>query len=212
MLIWAKILAAEFFFLQDCNILHRFPTIWVETVKMVMKTITIQLIKMMIFSEEDIRSLSFWGHSFKKYASDEAYDFYRLGISDILIKLKSEVLTHDIVPMLEDLFSVFTDEECVKQRNNVLCELRKINELTMETCERLGYSMYDSFYPVFDNDKHPYPFLMREDGVNADCTGIILCTIPPDKITVAGLYTLEDELQKTLVNHPLAKALKVCVG
>ena len=64
---------------------------------------------------------------------------------------------------------------------------------------------------VFINDAYTKPFLMHEHGVKADCTGIILCSIPPEMATFSMLYTLEQEIQNKLGAHCLAKALKVCL-
>ncbi len=52
---------------------------------------------------------------------------------------------------------------------------------------------------------------MYEEGIEADCSGIILCSIPPEKATFSMLYTMEEEIHKKLSKHPLAKALKVCM-
>lgn len=52
---------------------------------------------------------------------------------------------------------------------------------------------------------------MYEDGVKADCTGIIIGVIPPDTATFSMSYTFEQEIQSKLCAHSLAKALKTCI-
>lgn len=125
--------------------------------------------------------------------------------------LNSEALTKDLIPMLEDFYKVFPDTECIRQREAVIQEFGKCEEITWGLCEETGYKHSEAFYPTFINDVYPEPFLMYEEGVKADCTGIILYIVPPEKATFAMLYTLEKELQTKLCSHQLVKALKVCI-
>ena len=90
-------------------------------------------------------------------------------------------------------------------------EFEKYDTITCEMCEAIGYEHYDSFDPVFSNDAYPKPFLMYENRIIADCTGITLHTVPPEKATFSMLYNLEREIQEKLSGHVLAKALKVCI-
>lgn len=177
----------------------------------VMKTITIQLLKSLIFPEKDIYKLRNYFRTLEEYAPPEVYDYKKLGGTDILMLLNTEVLTKDLVPMLEDFYKEFPDINCVQQRNAVLQEFGKFKEITWGLCEETGYKHSEAFYPAFMNDAYPKPFLMYEEGVKADCTGIVLHIIPPEKATFAMLYTLEKELQTKLASHPLVKALKVCI-
>lgn len=176
-----------------------------------MKTITIQLIKSLIYPEKDIYKLRNYFRTLEEYAPPEVYDYKKLGGTDILMLLNSDVLTNDLVPMLKDFYKEFPDTECVRQRESVLQEFEKQEEITWGICEETGYRYSEAFYPAFINDVYPEPFLMYEEGVKVDCTGIILHIVPPEKASFAMLYTLEKELQTKLVSHPLAKALKVCI-
>lgn len=146
-----------------------------------------------------------------EYAPPEVYDYKKLGGTDVLMLLNPEILTKDLVPMLEDFYKEFSDAESVSQRNAVLQEFGKFEKITWELCEETGYKHSEAFYPAFINDAYPKPFLMYEEGIKADCTGIIIHIIPAEKATFAMLYTLEKELQTKLSTHPLAKALKVCI-
>lgn len=176
-----------------------------------MKTITIQLIKTLTYPEKDIVKLEYYLRTLYEYAPKELYDYYKLGGEDILMMLKKEVLTNNFVPMLKDFYAEYHDTKSRKQIENILQEFRKQKEISWELCEKIGYENADTFYPFFMNDANPQPFLMYEEGIKTDCTGIILHAIPPEKATFAMLYTLEKELQDKLKQHPLAKALKVCV-
>lgn len=176
-----------------------------------MKTITIQLIKSLIFPEKDIYKLRNYFDTLKEYAPLEVYDYNKLGGTDILMLLNSEVLTKDLVPMLEDFYNIFHDSGCIRQREAVLQEFGKCEEITWGLCEETGYKHSEAFYPAFINYAYPGPFLMYEEGVKADCTGIIIHMFPPEKATFAMLYTLEKELQTKLSTHPLVQALKVCI-
>ena len=113
--------------------------------------------------------------------------------------------------MLRDFYSEYGDKKYSQQYSAVLQELNKNDTLSFDKCEKLGYINEDAFYPVFINDVYPEPFLMYENGVKADCTGIILCSIPPEKATFSMLYTMEQEIQNKLSSYNLAKALKVCI-
>ena len=125
--------------------------------------------------------------------------------------LNAGLLTSDLIPMLKNFYSEFGDKRYSLQYDAVLRELNKNDTLSSEKCEELGYINEDAFCPVFINDAYTKPFLMHEHGVKADCTGIILCSIPPEMATFSMLYTLEQEIQNKLGAHCLAKALKVCL-
>lgn len=176
-----------------------------------MKTITIQLIKNLVYPEKDNNKLRHYFQTLEEYAPSDLYDYFKLGGTDILMMLKAEVLTKDLVPMLQDMYKEFPEPDCAQQREAVLQELGKSEKISWELCEELGYQHSEAFYPCFTNDAYTKPFLMYEEGVIADCTGIILYMIPPEKATFAMLYFLENELQTKLSSHPLVKALKVCI-
>lgn len=176
-----------------------------------MKTIEIVLIKNLVFPEKDLCTLREHFRTLQEYASPDVYDYYKLGGKDILMALKPEVLTKDLIPMLKDLYAEYYDERLVHQREDILHEFEKYDEITWELCENTGHKYADKYYPSFINDAYARPYLMYEEGVKADCTGIVLHIIPPEEATFAALYTLDAELQNKLSSHPLAKALKVCV-
>lgn len=176
-----------------------------------MKTIVIQLLKTMVLSENDYRKIWFFGHTMMDYAPYGVYNYYKVGKHDIVAMLNADLLTSDLIPMLKEFYSEYGDKKYSQKYDAVLQELNKLDELSFEICEELGYKNCKAFYPVFTNDANPRPFLMYEDGVKADCTGIILCAIPPEKATFSMLYTLEQEIQNKLSTHDLAKALKVCM-
>ena len=125
--------------------------------------------------------------------------------------LNAGLLTSDLIPMLKNFYSEFGDKRYSLQYDAVLRELNKLDAISYGICESLGYKNEEEFYPVFINDAYTKPFLMHEHGVKADCTGIILCSIPPEMATFSMLYTLEQEIQNKLSAHCLAKALKVCL-
>lgn len=176
-----------------------------------MKTITIQLLKNLVFPEKDICELRHNYRTLEEYAPSDLYDYFKLGGTDILMTLKADVLTKDLVPMLQDFYNEFPEPNCIQQREAVLQELGKCEKVSWELCEEMGYEHSEAFYPCFTNDAYPKPFLMYEEGVKADCTGIILYMIPPERATLTMLYSLENELQTKLSSHPLVKALKVCI-
>lgn len=175
-----------------------------------MKTIVIQLLKSMILSKDAFRRTMFFGHTMEEYAPFGVYDYFKLGEDSILATLNSNLLTSDLVPMLKEFYSEYGDKKYSRQYDAVLQELNKLDNISYEICEHLGYEKEDIFYPAFINDANTKPFLMYEDGVKADCTGIILGSIPPERATCSMLYTLEQEMQNKLSTHNLAKALKVC--
>lgn len=176
-----------------------------------MKTIVIQLLKTMILPEDEYYEKRYSGYAMEDYAPYGVYNYYKLGKNDVLAILNGDLLTIDLVPMLKDFYSEFGDKEYSQQYDAVLQELNKLDAISSEICENLAYKNEELFYPVFINDVNTKPFLMYEDGVKADCTGIILGAIPPEKATFSKLYTLEQEFQNKLCTHNLAKALKVCV-
>lgn len=176
-----------------------------------MKTIVIQLLKSMVLSEDAFRKIMFFGHTMEEYAPFGVYDYYKLGKDSILATLNSDLLTSDLIPMLKEFYSAYGDKKYSQQYDAVLRELNKLDTISFEICENLGYKNEEAFYPIFINDANTRPFLMYEHGVKADCTGIILCAIPPETATFSMLYTLEQEIQKKLSTHNLAKALKVCL-
>ena len=176
-----------------------------------MKTIVIQLLKSMVLSENEYYGIRHFGDSMEDYAPVGIYDYYKLGKKKIMATLNPDRLTSDLIPMLRDFYSEYGDKKYSQQYIAVLQELNKNDTLSSEKCEELGYINEDSFYPVFIIDAYTKPFLMHEHGVKADCTGIILCSIPPEMATFSMLYTLEQEIQNKLGAHCLAKALKVCL-
>lgn len=176
-----------------------------------MKTITIQLIKTLVFPEKDICKLRSYFRTLEEYAPPEVYDYFKLGGTDILMMLKTDVLTKDLISMLREFYKEFPNADVVKQREAILQEFERYKEISWELCEEMGYKHSEEFYHCFSNDANPKPFLMYEEGVKADYTGIILYIIPPEEATFAMLYTLEKELQNKLGAYPLSKALKVCI-
>ena len=145
------------------------------------------------------------------YAPNDIFDYFRLGGRSIVATPKTSLLTSDLTSMLEDFYSEYGDKKYSKQYDAVLQRLNTLDTISYDLCEKLGYKYEKEFYPVFLNDANTRPYLMYEDGVKADCTGIILCAIPPEKATFSMLYTLEQEIQNKLCKHPTAKALKVCL-
>lgn len=176
-----------------------------------MKTIVIQLLKTMVLSEDAYLRMRYAFHTMKDYAPYGVYNYYKLGDRSIVAMLNDELLTSDLIPMLMEFYSEYGDKKYSLQYDAVLQELNKLDKISFEICEKLGYKNEEAFYPVFINDANTRPFLMYEDGVKADCTGIILCAIPPETATFTMLYTLEKEIQNKLSTHKLAKALKVCM-
>ena len=176
-----------------------------------MKTIVIQLLKSMVLFENEYYGIRHFGDSMENYAPVGIYDYYKLGKNKIMATLNPDRLTSDLIPMLREFYSEYGDKKYFQQYSAVLQELNKNDTLSFEKCEKLGYINEDAFYPVFINDAYTKPFLMHEHGVKADCTGIILCSIPPEMATFSMLYTLEQEIQNKLSAHCLAKALKVCL-
>lgn len=176
-----------------------------------MKTIVIQLLKSMALSERDYHRIRYSGHTMGDYAPDGVYNYYKLGGRTIMATLNPGLLTSDLIPMLEAFYPQYGDKKYSRQYDAVLQELDKLDTISFGICEKLGYEKVEAFYPVFVNDADTKPFLMYEDGVKADCTGIILSSIPPETATFSMLYTLEQEIQNKLYSHKLAKALKVCM-
>lgn len=176
-----------------------------------MKTIVIQLLKTMVLSEDDYLRMRYFCHTMEDYAPDGVYNYYKIGGRDIMATLNADLLTSDLIPMLKEFYTEYGDKKYYPQYDAVLQELNKLDKISFEICEELGYKNEETFYPVFINDANTRPFLMYEDGVKADCTGIILCAIPPETATFSMLYTLEQEIQNKLSTHNLAKALKVCM-
>ena len=176
-----------------------------------MKTIVIQLVKSMVLSEDEYFRIRYSGHTMEEYAPDGVYDYFKLGGNGIFATLNSDLLTNDLIPMVKEFYSEYGDKKYSQQYDAVLQELNKLDTISPEICEKLGYKNEHTFYPVFINAAYTEPFLMYEQGIKADCAGIILCTIPPEKATFSMLYTEEQEIQNKLSKHPLAKALKVCM-
>lgn len=179
--------------------------------KKIMKTITVQLIKNIIFPEKDIYNLKHYFHTLEEHAPSDIYDYFKLGGTNIFMKLNPTVMTNDLPLLLKDFYKAYPDPQSIQQRENVLHEFSKYGEITWELCEELGYKHSEEFYPAFMNDAFPKPYLMYEDGLKAECTGIVLHIIPPEAATFDMLHTLEDSLHSRLSSHPLAKALKVCI-
>ena len=142
-----------------------------------MKTIVIQLLKSMVLPEDEYYRIMRFRHSMEDYAPDGVYDYYKLGRRTIMATLNVDLLTSDLIPMLKVFYSEYGDSKYSQQYNAVLQELNKLDTISIGICEELGYKNKKAFFPVFTNDANPKPFLMYEDGVKADCTGIILCTI-----------------------------------
>ena len=176
-----------------------------------MNTIVIQLLKSMVLPEEQYRRIRRCGDTMENYAPQGVYDYYILGGNKIMATLNAKLLTSDLTPMLKEFYSEYGDKQYSRQYDAVLRELNKLDAISYGICESLGYKNEEKFYPVFINDVYPEPFLMYENGVKADCTGIILCSIPPEKATFSMLYTMEQEIQNKLSSYNLAKALKVCI-
>ena len=176
-----------------------------------MRTIVIQLMKTMVLSKDEYSRMLYSRHPMKNYAPESVYDYFIVGGNKILATLNADLLTNDLIPMINAFYSEYGDKKYSQQYDAVLQELNKLDTISFKICEKLGYKHEDTFYPVFINDANTKPFLMYEQGIKADCTGIILCTIPPEKATISMLYTLEQELQNKLSEHPLAKALIVCM-
>ena len=176
-----------------------------------MKTIVIQLLKSMVLSEDKYHRIRYFGHPMEDYAPEDVYNYYKLGGRTIMGTLDPDILTSDLIPMLKKFYSYYGDKKYSQQYDAVLQEFDKLETISFEICEKLGYENEKAFYPVFINDANTKPFLMYEDGVKADCTGIILCSIPQETATFSMLYTLEQEIQNKLRVHKLAKALKVCI-
>lgn len=177
-----------------------------------MKTLTIQLIKNFIFPEKDIFTLKRAIRTLYEYAPTEIYNYYKLGGTDFFMVLKPEVVTADLVPFLRDFYSEIYGDKYMSTREAILEEFGKYDNITWEMCEDIGYQKEYEFYPCFQNDAYPHPYLMCEAGVNAETTGIIIGVIPPEKATFSMLESLEGELQEKLKEHPLVKAIKVCLG
>ena len=176
-----------------------------------MKTIVIQLLKSMVLPVDQYSRIRNFGDAMENYAPEEVYDYYILGGRKIMATLNADLLTSDLIPMLKEFYSEYGDKKYSRQYDVVLQELNKLDSIPFEICEKLGYKNREAFYPVFINDANTKPFLMHENNVKADCTGIILCSIPPETATFSMLYTMEQELQNKLSAHSLAKALKVCI-
>ena len=176
-----------------------------------MKTIVIQLLKTMALRKDEYYRIMNDFHGMKNYAPDGVYNYYIIGGRTVIATLNPDLLTSDLIPMLKEFYSEYGHKEYSQQYDAVLQELNKLDAISSEICEELGYRNAKAFYPVFINDAVTRPFLMNEDGVRADCTGIVLCAIPPEVATFSMLYTLEEEIQNKLSAHKLAKALKVCV-
>lgn len=176
-----------------------------------MNTIAIQLLKSMVLPEDQYRRIRWFGDSMENYAPQGVYDYYILGGDMIMATLNAKLLTSELTPMLKEFYSEYGDKQYSRQYDAVLLELNKLDAISYGICESLGYKNEEKFYPVFINDVYPEPFLMYENGVKADCTGIILCSIPPEKATFSMLYTMEQEIQNKLSSYNLAKALKVCI-
>lgn len=167
--------------------------------------------KTMVLNKDEYFRMRCSGHAMEEYAPDCVYKYSIVGGCSILATLKADLLTNDLIPMIKEFYSEYGDKKYHQQYDAVLQKLNKLDTISFEICEELGYKNEDIFYPVFINDASTKPFLMYEQGIAADCTGIILCTIPPDKATFSMLYTEEQEIQNKLSKHPLAKALKVCM-
>ena len=176
-----------------------------------MNTIVIQLLKSMVLPVDQYSRIRNFGDAMENYAPEEVYDYYILGGNKIMATLNAKLLTSDLTPMLKEFYSEYGDKQYSRQYDAVLRELNKLDAISYGICESLGYKNEEEFYPVFINDVYPEPFLMYENGVKADCTGIILCSIPPEKATFSMLYTMEQEIQNKLSSYNLAKALKVCI-
>ena len=164
-----------------------------------MKTIVIQLLKSMALTEEQYSRIRYFGDTMENYAPEGVYDYYILGGKTIMATLNAGLLTSDLIPMLKNFYSEFGDKRYSLQYDAVLRELNKLDTISYEICETLGYKNAETFYPVFINDANTEPFLMYENGIKADCTGIILCSIPPQTATFSMLYTLEKDIQSKLV-------------
>ena len=176
-----------------------------------MKTIVIQLLKTMALRKDEYYGIRDYSLNMEDYAPDDVYNYYLIGKNTVMASLNPDLLSSDLIPMLKEFYSEYGDKKYSQQYEAVLRELDKLDTISYGLCEKLGYKNEDAFYPVFINDANTKPFLMYEDGVKADCTGIILASIPPTTATFSMLYTLEEEIQNKLSKYDLAEALKVCV-
>lgn len=176
-----------------------------------MKTITVQLIKNMGLPQKDVFKLRNSIHTLYEFASPDIYDYQKLGGNYIMMSLKTDILTTNLIPMLNKFYSDSYSNKYSKQQEDILKKFENCDQITWWLCEEVGYRNAETFYPCFVNDANPKPYLMSEQMINVNCTGIILRRIPPEEATFAMLYTLESDLQKSLSAFPLAKALKVCI-
>lgn len=176
-----------------------------------MKTIIIELLKTMALRKDEYYRIRDYFHAMEDYAPDGVYNYYIIGGRTVMAKLNPDLLSSDLIPMLKEFYSEYGAKKYSRQYDAVLQELDKLDTISSGICEEVGYRNAKAFYPAFINDANTKPFLMYEDGVQADCTGIVLCAIPPETATFSMLYTLEQELQNKLSAHNLAKALKVCI-
>lgn len=117
-----------------------------------MRTIVIQLMKTMVLSKDEYYRMQYSRHTMKNYAPNSVYDYFIVGGSDILATLKANLLTNDLIPMLNEFYSEYGDKKYSQQYDAVLQELNKLDTISFEICEKLGYKHEDTFYPVFIND------------------------------------------------------------
>ena len=104
-----------------------------------MKTIVIQLLKSMVLTEEQYSRIRYFGDTMENYAPEGVYDYYILGGKTIMATLNAGLLTSDLIPMLKKFYSEFGDKRYSLQYDAVLRELNKLDTISYERCETLGY-------------------------------------------------------------------------
>lgn len=75
-------------------------------------------------------------------------NYFIVGGSDILATLKADLLTNDLIPMLNEFYSEYGDKKYSQQYDAVLQELNQLDTISFEICEGLGYKHEDAFYPA----------------------------------------------------------------
>ena len=176
-----------------------------------MKTIVVELLKTMALRKDEYYRIKDSFRAMEHYAPDGVYDYNIIGGHTVMAELNPDLLSGDLIPMLKEFYSGYGTKKFSRQYDVVIQELNKLDPISLGICEEVGYRNAKAFYPVFINDANTKPFLMYEDGVKADCTGIVLCAFPPETATFSMLYNLEKEIQNKLSAYALAKALKVCI-
>lgn len=176
-----------------------------------MFSIEMQLIKTIIISKDKILGLKDGIQTLYKHAPKELYDYHTQGQSDLVIELKSEIFKEDFIPMLSDFYEEFGEEKYEQQYRDIIQRFKQYGEVSFEVCEMLGYKKRETFRPMFSDWVYTMPYWMASDKVNADCIGITIQTITPDRFDWLIVYNWESYAQRALAKHPLVKALKTCI-